>query len=78
MCYEKIYKLDLLGTNWKACKNQKGPTQGWGSKNRKKDSMAFVGLFFENNIYLKQIYMRKLNSPIKIIHVTTMIFHIHT
>jgi hypothetical protein len=52
---QKVHKLDLLGARWKPCKNQKGPTQGWGSKKRKNDSMAFVRLFVVNNIYLKQI-----------------------
>jgi hypothetical protein len=29
-------------------------------KKRKKDFRTFVGLFFVNNIYLKQIYVRKI------------------
>ncbi len=52
---QKVHKLDLLRARWKPCKNRKGPTQGWGSKKRKNDSMVFVRLFVVNNIYLKQI-----------------------
>jgi hypothetical protein len=29
----------------------------WGTKKRKKDSKTLMGLFFANNIYLKQIYL---------------------
>jgi hypothetical protein len=33
-----------------------GSIQGWGSKNKKKDSKIFIWLLkFANNIYLKQI-----------------------
>ncbi len=32
-----------------------GPSQGWGSEKRKKDSRIFVGLLFVDTIYLEQI-----------------------
>jgi hypothetical protein len=34
---------------------ENGLIHGWGSKKRKNDYMTFMGLFFANNIYLKQI-----------------------
>jgi hypothetical protein len=31
----KVHKLNIWGANWKTCKNQKGPTQGWFPKKGK-------------------------------------------